>query len=390
MPETDPADAFLLAQSEDATTGVPYIETGASPYFLQFRRMLHRLLRASERTNDLRVYPAGGRMIGVRGGRCFVGQQPRVVAPVEPIELGASATTHLYIDDAGTLQTSTVGLPTDRATYIPLAEATTDADTVTQLVDLRGEAILQAQTAALAGITATAEEINRALDGAGSTVTAAHLDSLTAGAQSSAETLHRHLDTVQQVDGEAAVRLTNLSGHADANIALDFSLPGVLADATHLRIDRATGFLEQRHLGVTRSLVGATHVQMLKPGTLKVAVSENFAGLVPATGTVSTAILSCGTNTESSDSTDGVSARVFVNGSRVTTTDPSLTAADGPGFVSTDQGAGTPAVIDSGAVSQVQRGDVLTVEVDYSPAGTVTQKPADVAVLIVIRAERPE
>lgn len=390
MPETYPDDATLLVQDEDAATGVPYIPTGVSPYFLQYRRMLHRLLRASERANDLRVYPAGGRMVGVRGGRCFVGAQPRSVAAVEPIELDADATTHLYIDTAGEVQTSTAGLPADRATFIPLAEATTDADHVTSLTDLRGEAMLQAQTAALAGITASAEEINRALDGAGTTVTAAHLDTLTAGAASTADTLHRHLDTAQTVDGEAAVRLTNLSAHADATVALDFSLPNVLADATHLNVDRATGFLQQRHLGVTRSLVCSSSVQWVLTGTPGLGPTPHLVGAVPIAGTVTDVVLSCGDNTVSTDPADGVSARVLVNGNALTTTNPALTDADGPGFVSTDQGAGTPAVITAGGAQDVARGDLLTVELTTTANGTVTQAPTGLALLVVIRSARPE
>jgi len=390
MPETYPDDATLLVQDEDAATGVPYIPTGVSPYFLQYRRMLHRLLRASERANDLRVYPAGGRMVGVRGGRCFVGAQSRSIAAVEPIELDADTTTHLYIDDLGAVQANTNGLPADRATYIPLAEATTDADRVTSLTDLRGEAMLQAQTAALAGITASAEEINRALDGAGATVSATHLDTLTAGATSTADTLHRHLNTAQTVDGEAAVRLTNLSAHADATVALDFSLPNILADATHLNVDRTTGSLQQRHLGVTRALVGSTSVQWVLTGTPAVGLSTQLVGAVPIAGTVSAVVLSCGDNTVSTDAADGVSARVLVNGNTLTTTDPALTAADGPGFVSTDQGAGTAAGITAGGAQDVARGALLSVELTTAANGTVTQPPTGLAVLVVIRSARPE
>ncbi|XAL97947.1 hypothetical protein OT109_10080 [Phycisphaeraceae bacterium D3-23] len=390
MPETFPDDTTLLAQSEDAATGVPYIATGASPYFLEFRRMLHRLLRAGERANDLRVYHAGGRMVGVRGGRCFVGEQARVVAAQEPIELDAMDTTHLFIDAAGTVQVGTAGLPADRATFIPLAVATTDANTVVSLTDLRGEAMLQAQTAALAGISATSEEINRALDGAGSTVTASNLDVLTAGSQSSANAQHRHTDTSQTVDGESAVQITNLSSDPAATVSLDFSLPNLLPDATHLVVDTSSGTLRQRHMNVTRSLVGSATVQHVVDGVLSVGVTTELAGVVPITGTVSSVVLSCRVNTESSVLADGVSARVMVNGSALTTSDPELTSADGAGFASTDQGSGTAGVIDAGGVADVSRGDVVTVQWTYSPTGTITQAPTDVAVLVVIRAALPE
>ncbi|MFI4860971.1 MAG: hypothetical protein ACIAXF_09855 [Phycisphaerales bacterium JB063] len=390
MPEIFPDDTTLLAQSEDATTGVPYIATGASPYFVEFRRMLHRLLRASERANDLRVYHAGGRLIGVRSGRCFVGQQARSVAALEPLELDADDTTHIYLDTDGVVQLSTAGLPADRATFIPLAQAVTDANTVVSLVDLRGEAILQAQTAALAGITATAEQISLALDGASTAVTAENLNTLTAGSESNADALHRHTDTVQDVDGEAVVALTNLSADPEAAVALGFLLPNLLPDAVRLVVDPAAGALAQRHLGVTRSLVGSATLQHGVDGAIPVGVTTQLVGVVPIAGEVVAVVLSCGANTESDVSADGISAGVRVNGNALTTTDPALTSADGAGFASTDQAAGTAAAIDAGGVATVARGDIVTVQWTYNPTGTVTQPPRDAAVLVVIRAAQPE
>jgi len=111
MPESYPDDASLLAIDQDDATGVEYIPTGQSPYVMSYRRMLYRLLRAAERANDLRVYAMGGRLVGVRAGRCFVGDLPRDVAEPSPIELAADATTHLYVNQSGVVTTSTTGLP---------------------------------------------------------------------------------------------------------------------------------------------------------------------------------------------------------------------------------------------------------------------------------------
>ncbi len=65
MSERYPSDATLLALSQDDATGVEYIPTGRSPYYLEFRKMLYRLLRATERANDLRVHQDGDLTAGV-------------------------------------------------------------------------------------------------------------------------------------------------------------------------------------------------------------------------------------------------------------------------------------------------------------------------------------
>jgi len=307
MPETYPDDNALLALTQDDATGVEYIPTGQSPYVTAYRRMLYRLLRAAERSNDLRVYDAGGLQAGVRGGRCFVGDQPRVVAATDPVGLSPDSTTHVYIDAAGSIQASTSGLPADRSTYIPLAEVVTDAQGVTALTDLRGEAMLQAQTAALAGISATADEINQALDGVSAGVTAAHLSALTGGAFSSADSLHRHLATNQDVDGLAEVAFDNLSSDPAANIAISLGLPSVLPDVTKLQVDRGTGYFQQVHMGTAHHLVGAVPLQRRHAGALSASIAGELVGAVPIAGEVVAVVLSCASNTQSSDSADGVS-----------------------------------------------------------------------------------
>lgn len=389
MTETYPDDNTLLAIEQDDATGVAYIPTGQSPYVAAYRRMLYRLLRAAERANDLRVYDSGGLQVGVRGGRCFVGDQPRTIAPSDPISLAADSTTHLYIDIEGTIQTSTTGLPADRATFIPLAEVTTNASAVTQLIDLRGEAMLQAQTAALAGITASADAINQALDGIGAGVTAANLDTLTAGPDSTADAQHRHLSTDQDVDGDALVLFSNLSTDASANIGLALYLPNALPDACRLQIDRSNGYLQQSYLGQANHLVGATALQWTHPGALTASASGQLVGSVPIPGEVVAIILSARLNTQSSDPGDGLSLSAAVNSASLTATPAGLTSADGSGFRCTDQGDGTPAAIVSNGTQAVARGDLITLDLTYTANGTVSQPPTDVAALVVIKAGQP-
>lgn len=389
MPETYPDDSALLDLSQDDVTGVEYIPTGQSPYFIAYRRMLYRLLRATERANDLRVYEMGGRTVGVRAGRCFVGDLPRAIAAVGPIELDADATTHLYIDSAGTIATSTTGLPADRATFIPLAEAVADSESITQLTDLRGESLLQAQTAALAGITATTQEINDALDGVGSGVTAANLTTLTEGWDSTADGLHRHLLTSQDVDSPASFIFANLSGHASASVQLEFYLPSAMPDTTRLAVDRTTGYLTQTYLGTSYHLIGATAIGWSHSGALSSSLTAQLVGAVPINGEIVAVVLSCGLNTQSSDSGDGLSLDAYVNGSALTTSPATLTSADGVGFQSTDQGAGSAPTLATSGAQSVNRGDLITIDLDYTTNGTVSQQPTHIGVLVVIKAERP-
>lgn len=389
MPETYPNDTALLDLERDDATGVEYIPTGASPYFIAYRRMLYRLLRSAERANDLRVFEMGGRTIGVRAGRCFVGNQPRAIDEAGPIELDASATTHVYVNSSGVVWTSTTGLPADRATFIPLAEVVTDADHVTQLTDLRGEALLQAQTAALAGITATSQEISAALDGVGPGVTAANLTTLTAGWDSTADAAHRHLTQGQDVDAPAVFTFSNLSANAAANVRLDFYLPNAMPDATALAVDRGNGFLQQSYLGKAYHLVGATALNWSHSGALSASATAQLVGAVPIGGEVVAVVLSCGLNTQSSDSGDGLSLDAFVNGSALTTAPATITSADGVGFQSTDQGAGSAPTLATSGAQNVNRGDLITLDLTYTANGTVSQPPTHVGVVVVVKAGRP-
>jgi len=390
MPERYPDDASLLALNEDAATGVPYIATGKSPYYLDFRKLQHRLLRAAERANDLRVYQDGDLTIGVRPGRVRIADNTLDVTGAAGITINASATTQVWLDDAGSVQTGTSGLPSDRTTFLPLAEVVAGASAIQSITDLRGEAMLAAPSLAAMNLTVTATELNQALAGISANVTAANLTQLTAGGDQGADTLHRHAQSFQEVAGLASFRVINDSDDSSAGVALQLSLPEHLFTDTFLQVNTATGFLQQKYFNDTYELIGTVHPQYTHAGDLTASVTGALLGAVPIAGFVSDVILSIGDNIVSSDSADGVTATVKVNGAALTSTDPELTDGDGAGFVSTDQSAGTPATVKSDGTEQVQRGDILTVDLTRTANGSITNEPHNIAVLVVIRAAGPE
>ena len=75
MSEVYPSDNTLLNMQSDDETGVEFIATGTSPYYLQFRKLLYRLLLVTKRANDLRVYDEGGLDIGVKSGKFWLGTE---------------------------------------------------------------------------------------------------------------------------------------------------------------------------------------------------------------------------------------------------------------------------------------------------------------------------
>jgi len=128
MPERYPDDATLLALEQDPTTGVEYIPTGRSPYFLEFRKLVQRTLLATERANDLRVHADGDLSVGVRPGRCLIHNTPIAFAGTTALTVPNNATTFLWLDGDGNVQTGGA-LPTDRTEFVPLAEVVTEAGT---------------------------------------------------------------------------------------------------------------------------------------------------------------------------------------------------------------------------------------------------------------------
>jgi len=140
MAEVYPSDNDLLNLTSESETGVEYIATGTAPYYLHFRKLLYRLLLATKRANDLRVFDEGGLDIGVKSGKFWLG--------TEPISYGGSsgntladdkANIYVYLDSAGSLVTNEYSSFPDMETtpHIRLAIVTTSSGDITSISDCR-------------------------------------------------------------------------------------------------------------------------------------------------------------------------------------------------------------------------------------------------------------
>ncbi len=140
MPEVYPSDNELLNLQSDSETGVEYIPTGTAPYYLHFRKLLHRLLLATRRGNDLRVYDEGGLEIGAKAGKfwlgteliSYAGSMGNVLADNKP-------SIYVYLDAQGSLVTNEyTGFPTMATTpHVRLAIVSTSGADITSVVDCR-------------------------------------------------------------------------------------------------------------------------------------------------------------------------------------------------------------------------------------------------------------
>ncbi len=140
MSEVYPSDNELLNIQSDSETGVEYIPTGTSPYYLQFRKLLYRLLLAVRRTNDLRVYDEGGLDIGVKEGKFWLG--------TGLVNYGGSsgntladdkASIFVYLDSAGSLVINEYSSFPNMVTtpHIRLAIVSTSSGDIESLTDCR-------------------------------------------------------------------------------------------------------------------------------------------------------------------------------------------------------------------------------------------------------------
>jgi hypothetical protein len=143
MPEYYPADDELLSRAGDEHTGLEYIATGKTPYYLEFRRLVHRLATAAARSGDLRPFQDGPLTIGVKPGRCVVGGQRITYAGDAEVPVASVGTTRVYLDAAGVLQTTTDLFPDDPSMFVPIAEVAVEDGSITELADLRGETFLR-------------------------------------------------------------------------------------------------------------------------------------------------------------------------------------------------------------------------------------------------------
>ena len=140
MAEMYPSDNELLNIVSDTETGVEFIPTGTAPYYLHFRKLLYRLLLASKRANDLRVFDEGGLDVGVKSGKFWVGTE-LVSYPGSSGNTLADDKTNIYVylDSAGNLVTDEYSAFPDMTSspHIRLAVVTTSGGDITSIVDAR-------------------------------------------------------------------------------------------------------------------------------------------------------------------------------------------------------------------------------------------------------------
>lgn len=140
MAEVYPSDNDLLNIQSDSETGVEYIPTGTSPYYLQFRKLLYRLLLATRLANDLRVFDEGGLDIGVKSGKFWRGKQLVSYAGSTGNTLADDKPNiYIYLDSAGNLVTDEYdGFPNMADTlHIRLAVVTTSSGDIASITDSR-------------------------------------------------------------------------------------------------------------------------------------------------------------------------------------------------------------------------------------------------------------
>lgn len=140
MAETYPTDNELLNMQFESETGVEFIPTGTAPYYLHFRKLLYRLLLATCRANDLRVYDEGSLDIGVKAGKFWAGTQ---LIEYE----GSSGNTladnkeniYIYLDSTASLVTDEYGGFPEMATvpHIRLAIVSTSGGDIDSITDCR-------------------------------------------------------------------------------------------------------------------------------------------------------------------------------------------------------------------------------------------------------------
>ena len=140
MAEVYPSDNELLNLQSDAETGVEFIPTGTAPYYLHFRKLLYRLLLATRRANDLRVYDEGGLDVGVKSGKFWLGTE---LISYE----GSSGNTladekeniYIYLDSSGSLVTDEYDSFPNMATtpHIRLAHVCTSGGDIDAINDCR-------------------------------------------------------------------------------------------------------------------------------------------------------------------------------------------------------------------------------------------------------------
>jgi len=140
MAEVYPSDNEMLNMQSDSETGVEYIPTGTAPYYLHFRKLLYRLLLASRRANDLRVYDEGGLDVGIKPGKFWLGTELISYAGSSGNTLANDkANIYIYLDSSGTLVTNEYSSFPDMAAtpHIRLAQVSTSGGDIDSITDCR-------------------------------------------------------------------------------------------------------------------------------------------------------------------------------------------------------------------------------------------------------------
>jgi hypothetical protein len=140
MAEVYPSDNELLNIVSDGETGVEYITTGKAPYYLEFRKLLYRLLLAARRANDLRVFDEGGLDIGVKSGKFWLGTTLINYAGSSGNTLADNKSNiYVYLNSQGTLVINEYsGFPNMAANpHLRLAIVTTSSGDITSITDVR-------------------------------------------------------------------------------------------------------------------------------------------------------------------------------------------------------------------------------------------------------------
>ena len=141
MAEVYPSDNDLLNIVSDSETGIEYIPTGTAPYYLQFRKLLYRLLLACKKANELRVFDEGGLDIGVKAGTFWYGTTLVNYAGSSGNTLADDkANIYLYLDSTGNLVIDEYSAFPDMVAtpHIRLAVVRTSAGDITSITDCRG------------------------------------------------------------------------------------------------------------------------------------------------------------------------------------------------------------------------------------------------------------
>jgi len=140
MAEVYPSDNELLNIMAESETGVEYIPTGTAPYYLEFRKLLYRLLLAARRANDLRVYDEGGLDVGVKPGKFWMGTQLVSYGGSSGNTLADDkANIYIYLDSSGNLVTNQYSSFPNMATtpHIRLAVVSTSGGDIDSITDYR-------------------------------------------------------------------------------------------------------------------------------------------------------------------------------------------------------------------------------------------------------------